>query len=281
MPLLKRPGQPAIHYVLDDYTDPWKQAPVILLQHGFARSHRVWYSWVPYLARYYKVVRADLRGMGLSSRDFDLKSGINLQSYFSDFNALIEELGGGPVHFCGESLGGILGMAFAAEYPEKLRTLTIVSSPVHLHGKDQKASSYGHASREEALRKMGARGWAEASNAGRRFAPGTEPGMMNWLVDEMGQSDIDVLIATYNFASAHDAMPYLPHIKTPMLGLYPTDGPIADDEQIELLKAQVPHARVVRLPVRYHAINTSHPATCAQALLHFAAQHDGMPCHEA
>lgn len=281
MPALKRAANPTIHYEIDDYTDPWKRAPVMLLQHGFARSHRVWSGWVPYLSRFYKVVRADLRGMGLSSRDFDLKSGISLDAYFSDFNALIDELGGGPVHYCGESLGGILGMAYAAENPGRLRTLSIVSSPVHLHGKDQKASTYGYGSREEALRAMGARGWAEASNAGRRFAPDADPGMMKWLVDEMGQSDVEVLIATYNFISGYDAMPYLPRIRTPMLGLYPTDGPIAGDEQIDLLKANVPHARVVRLPTRYHAINTSHPATCAQQVLHFAAQHDGIACHEA
>lgn len=281
MPFLKRSGQPAIYYEVDDYTDPWKRAPTIVLQHGFARSHRVWYSWVPYLSRHYKVVRSDLRGMGLSSRDFDLKTGISLDAYFSDFNALLDELGGGPVHYCGESLGGILGMAYAAEHPQRLRTLSIVSSPVHLHGRDQQASSYGHASREEALRKMGARGWAEASNAGRRFARDADPGMMNWFVDEMGDSDIEVLIATYAFASSYDAMPYLPRIKTPMLGLYPTDGPIAGDEQIELLQTNVPHARVVRLPTQYHAINTSHPATCARQVLHFAAQHDGIVCHES
>lgn len=280
MPTLKRAGEPAIHYVVDDYTDPWKRAPTILLQHGFARSHRVWYSWVPYLSRYYKVVRADLRGMGLSSREFDLERGIGLEAYFNDFNALIDALGGGPVHYCGESLGGILGMAFAAEHPEKLRTLTVVSSPVHLHGKDQKASTYGYASREEALRKMGARGWAEASNAGRRFAPDSDPGMMKWLVDLMGEADVDVLSATYKFASSYDAMPYISRIKTPMLGLFPTAGPIAGDEQIDLLKANVPHARIVRLASRYHAINTSHPGACALELLHFAAQHDGIAGHE-
>ena len=281
MPELKRAGQPAIHYEIDDYTDPWKRAPVMLLQHGFARSHRVWFGWVPYLSRHYKVVRADLRGMGLSSRDFDLKTGISLAAYFSDFNALIDELGGGPVHYCGESLGGILGMAYAAVHPGRLRTLSIVSSPVHVHGKDQKASTYGYSSREEALRKMGPRGWAEASNAGRRFAPDSDPGMMKWLVDEMGQPDVEVLVATYNFVSGHDGTPFLPRIKTPMLGLFPTDGPIAGDEQIELLKTRVPHARIVRLATRYHAINLSHPATCAQEVLHFAAQHDGIACHEA
>jgi 3-oxoadipate enol-lactonase len=280
MPALKRAAHPTIHYEIDDYTDPWKRAPIMLLQHGFARSHRVWSAWVPYLSRYYKVVRADLRGMGLSSRDFDLKSGISLEAYFSDFNALIDELGGGPVHYCGESLGGILGMAYAAEHPGRLRTLSIVSSPVHLHGKDHKASTYGYASREEALRAMGPRGWAEASNAGRRFAPDADPGMMKWLVDEMGRSDVEVLVATYNFISGYDALPYLARIRTPMLGLFPTNGPIAGDEQIDLLKAKVPHVRIVRLPTRYHAINTSHPATCAQQVLHFAAQHDGIACHE-
>lgn len=280
MPTLKRPGKPDIHYVVDDFTDPWKKAPAILLQHGFARSHRVWFSWVPYLSRFYKVVRADLRGMGSSARNFDLKGGISLEAYFDDFNALIDALGG-PVHYCGESLGGILGIAYAATHPERLRTLSIVSSPVNVHGQDQKASAYGHGSREEALRKMGARGWAEASNAGRRFAPDADPGMMKWVVDEMGSSDVEVLIATYNFLSGHDGLPYLSKVETPFLGLFPTDGPIAKDDQIALLKEKIPHARIVRLPSRYHAINTSHPATCAREVLYFAAQHDGLPCREA
>ena len=280
MPHLTRPGKPTLYYAVDDHTDPWKDAPYLVLQHGFARSHRVWYSWIPYLSRYYKVVRPDLRGMGRSSADFDLQHGVNLDAYLEDFNALVDALGGGPVHYCGESLGGILGMPIAAEYPARVRTLTIVSSPVHLHGKDEKTSAYGHSSRAEALRKMGAHGWAAASNAGRRFAPDADPGMMKWMVDEMGESNVNVLIATYQFASTFEALPYLPRIKTPMLGIYPTNGPISGDEQIELLKSHVPHAQVIRLATRYHAINTIQPAACATALLHFAAQHDGIACHE-
>ncbi len=280
MPYLSRAGKPTLHYTIDDFTDPWKNAPYLVLQHGFARSHRVWYSWVPYLSRYYKVVRPDLRGLGLSSRDFDLQRDVSLAAYLDDFNAIVDALGGGPVHYCGESLGGILGMLFAAECPGRFRTLSIVSSPMHLHGKDEKASTYGHASRAEALRKMGARGWAEASNSGRRFPPDADPGMMKWFVDEMGQSDVEVLVATYGYAQTVDTMPYLSRIKTPVLGIYPTAGPIAGDEQIELLKSNIPHAQVVRLASRYHAINTIEPAACATALLHFAAQHDGIVCHE-
>src|SRR5689334_15584701 len=67
MPLLERPNKPPIFYQLDDYTDPWKNAPAVLLQHGFGRSSQFWYSWVPYLSRYYKVLRPDLRGCGNSA----------------------------------------------------------------------------------------------------------------------------------------------------------------------------------------------------------------------
>src|ERR1019366_6462501 len=90
MPFVTRSRKPTIYYAIDDYTDPWKQAPVLLLQHGFARSHKVWYSWIPYLTRYYKVVRADLRGLGRSSHDFDLTREISLGAYLEDFLALID-----------------------------------------------------------------------------------------------------------------------------------------------------------------------------------------------
>ena len=72
MPLLRRTGRPTLLYRVDDYTDPWKHAGTILLQLGFGLSSRFWYSWVPYLSRFYRVVRPDMRGLGLSSKDFDL-----------------------------------------------------------------------------------------------------------------------------------------------------------------------------------------------------------------
>ena len=57
-------GKPDLHYEVDDFTDPWKHAPVIILQHGFGRSSNLWYRWVPYLSRFFKVVRPNLRGFG-------------------------------------------------------------------------------------------------------------------------------------------------------------------------------------------------------------------------
>ena len=81
MPELRRAGKPMLHYALDDFTDPWRDAPYLILQHGYGRSGRFWYSWVPYLARFYKVVRPDLRGLGGSQVPEDLESGLNPEAY--------------------------------------------------------------------------------------------------------------------------------------------------------------------------------------------------------
>jgi len=100
MPIFKRAGQPDLHYEFDDYTDPWKtSAPCIMLQHGYARSSLFWRAWVPYLSRFYRVIRLDLRGLGQSSRDFDLGQGISLAAYLEDFTDLLDHLGVDSVHY--------------------------------------------------------------------------------------------------------------------------------------------------------------------------------------
>jgi 3-oxoadipate enol-lactonase len=101
MPELRRAGKPTLHYALDDYTDPWRDAPHLILQHGYGRSGRFWYSWVPYLSRFYKVVRPDLRGLGQSGVPDDLDAGLNVEAYIDDLLAIIDALGNGPVHYCG------------------------------------------------------------------------------------------------------------------------------------------------------------------------------------
>src|ERR1700754_1066658 len=84
MPFLKRPGEPDLYYDVDDYTAPWRNAPYLVLQHGYGRSGRFWYSWVPYLARFYKVVRPDLRGLGRSAAPFDLERAFTYENCIAD-----------------------------------------------------------------------------------------------------------------------------------------------------------------------------------------------------
>ena len=54
-------------YKIDDFTDPWAEPETVLLHHGMAKNHKMWFGWVPVLARHYRVVRFDMRGMGQST----------------------------------------------------------------------------------------------------------------------------------------------------------------------------------------------------------------------
>lgn len=280
MPFLKRAGKPRLYYELDDYTDPWKQAPYLMLQHGYARSSKFWRLCVPYLSRFYKVIRLDLRGQGQSDINFDLETGINLEAYLNDFTGLLDHLGVASAHYCGESSAGTLGMAFAAECADRVRTLSVISSPVYMTEEDKQSSLHGHPNRVEALRKMGARGWLEASNAGRRFPADSNPEMLKWTLDEMGKSDTEVLVAMFKFVSNVNVTPLLSKITAPVLGIYPAGGVITKDEHHELLREHIKNLRLIRVPTAAHSLQIVHPAMTATTVLHFIAAHDGIPCHE-
>ena len=231
MPELHRAGRPTLHYALDDYTDPWRRAPYLFLQHGYGRSGRFWYSWVPYLSRFYKVVRPDLRGLGQSGIPDDLETGLSVEAYIEDLLALIDSLGSEPIHYCGESLGGILGMVLAAQHPQRLRTLSLVAAPLLINQDTQRAFAFNYPTWQEALQTMGSRKWADAANAATRFPEGTDPGLLAWYADEMGKSSVDVLIRMSRIASTVDATPYIGRIShadsRPLSGACARHHPVA------------------------------------------------------
>src|SRR5450432_2723954 len=67
MPYLRVAPDLDMHYLIDDFTDPWRKSTAILLLHGNNESAAAWYGWAPHLARRYRVVRPDMRGFGEST----------------------------------------------------------------------------------------------------------------------------------------------------------------------------------------------------------------------
>jgi 3-oxoadipate enol-lactonase len=281
MPLIQRPGKPRLHYVVDDYTDPWRNAPCVVLQHGNGRSSRFWYSWIPYLSRFYKVVRPDARGLGASPADFDPESGITLDALVDDLAALVDHLGAASVHFCGESMGGILGLAFAALHPERVRTLTLVATPVYISDRMKETYSMGHGSRLDAMKEMGREAWLKATNRSTRFPPETDPGLIDWYEAEFARSSVEVQLAYAKLVNGANAAAFLPRVAAPVLGLYPTEGQITSAEQERMLIENLRSFRLLHLPTRYHMVHHIAPASCATHLLHFMAEHDGIPSRES
>lgn len=280
MPFVKRKNQPDLYYEVSDFTDPWKNAPYILLQHGFGRSTKFWYRWVPYLSRFFKVIRSDFRGFGQSGMDFDFEKDLTFDHYINDIESIIDAVGADSIHYCGESLGGVFGQIFAAERPQRIRTLSIVSAPVFLNHDFMERSKFGHPTWEEAMRKLGAKGYSLAKNKGDRFGGDVDSGLKDWFAEEQGKSNIEVMIAVQKSVARVNTIPWLPKIQAPMLALYPSNGPITSPEQEELLRKHVKNLTVCHLPSNHHNLHLIKPAECAKRVLYFASQHDGTSCYE-
>jgi 3-oxoadipate enol-lactonase len=277
MPYVERNNGPTLHYVLDDYTDPWKKAPYIILQHGNGRSSAFWYSWVPYLSRFYRIVRPDMRGLGRSSADFDLKTEFTFENCVSDLVAIIDHLGADSVHVCGESAGGMVSIGLAASHPRRVRTLTLVSTPVRIPA--ERRVTYGMSGVNETTDRDA---YIEATNASMRFPPYADPGLLDWYKREFQKNRADVQAAMASgLVNSADMFSYLARIEAPVLGLYPSEGPLTPPEMKAVMREHIRSLRLVQFPGTFHKVQLIYPAACAQALLNFAAQHDGIVCHEA
>jgi len=280
MPIIHRAGKPDLHYTLDDFTDPWADAPVLLLQHGYGRNGAFWYQWVPYLSRFYKVVRPDLRGLGRSGRNFDLGRELTLDEYLGDLRAIVADLGDRPIHYCGESMGGLLGMAFAGTFPHLVRTLSLVSAPVFIGEAARKGYACGHDSWPQALRQMGALAWLRQTNASTRFPPDMPAGFIDWYTKDTAAAGVEMLIAMAEMVLEADATEFLPRIDAPVLSLYPSGGVIANDEQKNVLRSKLREVHFVHLPTTFHMIHYIKPALCAREVLAFASLADGRAASE-
>ncbi|BDZ44440.1 alpha/beta fold hydrolase [Naasia aerilata] len=98
----------------------------VVLVHGIGRSLEDWTEQHDLLSSDYRVISVDLPGFGWSDR---LEGPTTLKRLSAWLPAFLDELGvTEPVHLLGNSLGGAVTMAFAAEHPERVRDLVLVNS---------------------------------------------------------------------------------------------------------------------------------------------------------
>ncbi len=100
-------------------------APAVILLHGFGASLQTWDAWAAVLQKDYRVVQLDLPGSGLSepdpTGDYTDPRTVTLLA------ALMDRLGIEQASFVGNSIGGRIAWKFAAEYPQRVRKLLLIS----------------------------------------------------------------------------------------------------------------------------------------------------------
>ncbi|MEK9921277.1 MAG: alpha/beta hydrolase [Rhodospirillales bacterium] len=265
-----------LNYEVDDHTDPWERRPVLILLHGNGRNAQFWYQWVPYLSRDFRIVRPDMRGLGKSIFADGSAVDLSVESLIDDLLKVIGALGVDKVHFCGESMGGILGLLLAAQHPSLIKTLTLVSTPVFREEEMKERYALGYASRIEAMEKLGIRKWVSETTKITRLPADENPGLYEWYVNEFSKGDPDLQVRMSGIVNQANVTDILEDVKVPVLGLYPGEGQITSKSQERLLQNSLSDFSMRKLPTNYHMVQLLFPAVCCEQLRDFCFRHDGL-----
>ena len=102
-----------------------REAPAVLLLHGFGGNLHSWNDWARLLERERRVIRLDLPGFGLTGPDptGDYRDALAV----AILTALLDQLGLERVDVIGSSMGGRIAWRFAADRPERVRRLVLMA----------------------------------------------------------------------------------------------------------------------------------------------------------
>jgi 3-oxoadipate enol-lactonase len=104
------------------YEEAGTGTETIVFIHGLMLASDSWAVQRNLFARTHRVVTFDLRGQGKSDRT---RERLDLDSLAEDSAGIIEQLGQGPCHVVGFSMGAFIAMRLAARRPELVRSLAL------------------------------------------------------------------------------------------------------------------------------------------------------------
>ena len=100
------------------------KGPPLLLLHGYTDSSRSWSLVAPYLGKY-RLLMPDQRGHGASDSP---ECCYSLTQYAFDAKLFLDAMGVDRAHVVGHSLGSMVAIAMAADYPDRVRSIGLIGS---------------------------------------------------------------------------------------------------------------------------------------------------------
>ena len=101
--------------------------PAVLLLHGYGETGDMWVPLAVDLARDHTVIVPDLRGLGRSSKP---SSGFDKKTQAGDVAGVLAALRIAQIDLVTHDIGNMVGFAFAAQHPERVKRFVLIDAPL-------------------------------------------------------------------------------------------------------------------------------------------------------
>lgn len=236
----------------------------IVLGNSLGTDASLWDDQVDALANRYAVLRFDYPGHGGNA----VQGADTIEAIASHLAQQLLDEGVTRFHYCGLSMGGAVGMALAAAYPERLISLVLSNTAAEFGSEDfwmqriRTAEQVGLA----ALAPATVARWLTPEHAQR------DPALVAHLNEMFLGTDPRGYVQCCHAVRTFDAWPMLHHIAAPTLviaGIHDMATPV---EQAHDLRRAIRGSRYRELPVA-HLGNLGAPAAFTNTLADFLEHH--------
>jgi 3-oxoadipate enol-lactonase len=232
------------------YHETGEGFPLILI-HGVGLDHAIWELQVAQFSQYYRVITYDMIGHGEADKP---QEEYTLSQFVDQLEQVFQALELQQAHIVGLSMGGLVAQSFAAQHPDKVAALIIVSS-VAKRTEEQRNAVWGRVSQVE---QSGHTSTIDA--AIQRWFDETfqllHPKTVQTIRERLVSNEPAAYLAAYKvFASAdEETYPKLQQIACPTLIITGELDKGSTPEMAKLMAEAIPNAKAVILPNIKHML---------------------------
>jgi len=244
-----------------------ESAPTVVFAHSVGCTLDIWDAQFAALSDRCRCIRYDLRSHGRSQA---ADAEIEIEDLAEDLLGLLDALGVDRIHLVGLSIGGMLGQAFALSHPERLKSLTLVSTtayfpPLELWlDRSKTVRSKGMAS---VANLMIPRWFTEPF---RQREPDVVAGFRRWFVD----TDAAGYASCCEAIGRMDLRERIGAIATPALIIVGAEDPATPPAMAEDLRQRIPGSEMVVISDASHLISVERSEAVTAQLAAFLARHE-------
>ena len=239
-------------------------APWLVFSHSLACNLHMWDGEIAAFKDRYRVLAYDTRGHGQSAAP---QGAYTLEQLADDLHGLLKHLKIDQAHFCGLSMGGMIGQTFALKYPGIFQSLTLCDTTSRYPAAAQSMWQ----DRIKVAETQGLKPLVQGTIERWFTAPfrEKEKAKVQAIASQIEKTPVAGYVGCCHAIPKIDVTARLKEIKVPALVICGADDPATPPALAREIHENLPGSKLVLIPQAAHLANIEQPEAFNRALAEF------------